>query len=432
MPNNQLDSIKEVFESVMSQPLDIQDNKSTFKFSELWGKKDEKQEFLIDELIAKYIVNLLVGIDGIGKTQLAVQLCLHIALKLPTFLNLPLNCASNRALIVATEDSKEKFIKAAAVQGLCLDSILNPENVLIDFTEGDNFENIKGLMGEIIKNCEKNTYDIIIIDALSDLFNLTDGSINDNGDARAIISMLQHICKKYKTTILLLHHVPKSKMYDKKRTGEFFLVKDDSQGASSITQKARTVLALTHDRKSVQKDGSNYTNYLHVLKTNVMGRYYNQNALKLNFDLSNLLHSYKETIDIEEHEQSNQQESEQNNNAPFTKKSKEAPFQRQENLNLISFDQHYDNMVTVFGKMDSLTYDGIVGRMKGVYNCGANKIQSSDGLLPKMIAAKIIRKEGKEYFLNKKKLPDNYFQQEISLLPDVGDIPENKDDDTPF
>lgn len=287
---------------------------NTYTLAQLWTHKDDEQRFLIPELIPDASVTVLIGEDGIGKTQILTQLCLSICLHFNTFLTLPLHAVHKRCLIVATEDSRQKFTKAIVKQAHNLSPKLDPSKVHIEFTEGSNFDDLDGLINEIKARLKIGPIDLIVIDALSDLFTMVDGEINSNTHARKILSKLQNLCNTYSTAIILIHHAAKSKIHEILKSGTIFITKDSSQGAGAITQKPRTVLALSNHKSSTSADGKYYDNYLHVVKANLMGKEYMTNALKLQFNGNTLCHTMTEKINIEEWLLMNGNE---NNNGPM-------------------------------------------------------------------------------------------------------------------
>lgn len=274
--------------------------KNTYTFAELWKEKDFEQKFLVPELIPKNTVCVLFGEDGIGKTQITTQLCLCIALGFSTFMDQPLHADHKRAAVIATEDSRQKFTKAVVKQAQALKPNLEPDKVHVHFTEGSNFDTLDLLLIELYALLKKDNYDVVIIDALSDLFTMIDGEINSNTHARKILSKLQAVCNTFQTTLIVIHHAAKSKVAPLQADGKIFLTKSDSQGAGAITQKARTVLALSNDPQSIANDGKSYTNYLHCVKANLMSKHFVNTAIKLAFEGESLLHNYEDLVDIEQ------------------------------------------------------------------------------------------------------------------------------------
>jgi RecA-family ATPase len=355
--------------------------KCTYSFAELWEKKDEEQKFLIPELLPAQTVAVLIGEDGIGKTQITTQLCLQIALGHKSFMGMDLNAEHKRCLIVATEESRQKFTSAIVKQAINLEKVIKPNDIKISFTEGSNFDEWPSLRVEIEKLLTADKHDLIVIDALSDLFTLIDGEINSNSDARKILSSMQSIATKHEVTILLIHHAAKTKLVQKKKEGKMFVEKTDSQGAGAITQKPRTILALTNDPGSISDDGKSYTNYLHVVKANLMSKHYMSNALQCIFDSNSLLHSYVCLTDIEMFENPENQEDQYQKGRENSKKA--------DPLN-VEDSEHERRVLLVFAEQEYFDRAQLVEKLRFLYNVGKNKIESKDGVLSVLLSKKYI------------------------------------------
>lgn len=348
--------------------------KRTYSYAELYAKKDIAQPFLVPDLIPAQSVTVMIGEDGIGKTQLCTQICLHLAFKYSKFLGMPLKGEHGNCLIVATEDSKQKFITACAKQAHALEPGHRPQDVGIDFTEGSDFDDLLEMKTEMEAMLDKKFYDLIIVDALGDLFTLIDGEINSNSHARKIISFFQHLCNKYTTTIIIIHHAAKTKIVAKQKEGKLFVEKTDSQGAGSITQKPRTVLALSNDPRSTAPDGSRYTNYLHVVKANLMGKEYAENAIKLQFDLATLLHAQQGRVNIH----MLQEEAEKEAQAQGTTLSNNGNTRKRQAKDYDDI-YHTTKIREVFREDEALDKKELKTRMAAQYEVGMNKIEAKDG-----------------------------------------------------
>lgn len=359
------------------------EEKNTYSFKELWHNKDVEQKFLLPDLIPANAVGIIIGEDGIGKTQIMTQLSLSIALGHSHFMGIELYAPNKRCMIVATEDSREKFTKAIVKQITSIKSNINPDEINIDFVEGSNFDEFKGFQTEIEKNLRKQKYDLIIIDALSDLFTFIDGEINSNSHARKLLSWAQKIVNTHSVTLMLIHHAAKTKIVAKQKEGKLFVEKGDSQGAGAITQKPRTILALSHDPKSLSPDGFRYRNYLHVVKANLMSKKYFNNAIELEFNTQTLLHERNNLVDINSFEMNAQGEviAELSNNNGRTPKPKPED---------IPMNTHRDNIEFIFRESDALTREEIVNKMKMIYSVGSTKIESKDGYLNYLIQNDLI------------------------------------------
>lgn len=380
--------------------LPIPKKKSTYTYKELHEKKDEIQKFLIPELIPANAVSVLIGEDGIGKTQILTQLCLCIAFKRDVFLGMRLQAEKNRCLIVATEEGRQKFTSAIVKQAYALEPHHKPEDVLVSFTEGSDFDDFITLKDEIEGLLKQFDHDLIIIDALSDLFTLIDGDINSNSHARKLLSFFQHLCNTYNVTIIIIHHAAKTKITEKHKLGKIFVEKNDSQGAGAITQKARTVLALTNDPKTFSDDGSGYTNYLHVVKANLMGKYYESNAIRARFNSVNLLHTFEGLTEVKVKAEGDTSP----NEIAGTAQTAEANANRKATPKEISDESHYATLNDIYYSVEVMTRLDLISKMQKHYGVGKTKIESKDGFLPYIIEKGFIEKIATGY---KYKRPKN-------------------------
>lgn len=288
----QTDTFNNILEETLRQDvtgtINYQENKITHSFYELWSNRNEETPLLIPDLLPAFGLVMLLGEDGIGKTQIARQQLLQIVFRKTSFIDQSINIRHGRGMFIATEDSAQDFIKAAKKQvyGLGCDHAVTPD-LPIDFIEGTNFDDFKQLLSEIERLLKASQYDLIVIDALSDLFTLVNGEINSNSHARQILNPLQALANKHQVLIMILHHASKSAMKNKRERGQILVEKNDCQGASAITQKPRTVLALSNDP-------AENVNYLHIVKANGLPRRFKETAIKMKFNEETLLHEFED------------------------------------------------------------------------------------------------------------------------------------------
>jgi hypothetical protein len=384
-PTINLDAIRARYIDQLNESLPPTTAKQiTHSYAELFDTKDEEQKFLIPELLPANVVTMFIGEDGIGKTQICNQLALHIAFGYTNFLGLSLNTTHKRVLIIATEDSKSKWIKAAFKQARKMEPGHDPKNVGVYFMEASIFDEFISLKDELESWLSKMKFDLIIGDAFSDIFGLIDGEINSNSDARKLISYFQHVCDKFETTMIIIHHAAKTKIVPKQREGKIFLEKNDSQGAGAITQKPRTVWALSNDPKSISPDGLSYTNYLHVVKANLMGKTYVQNALQLKFTTKDLIHRFICFVDI--HLQEEAAVPVVDNTPDTRRKALPREYTR---------EQHLEVLNVVFRDGLALPRPELLNRLVAGYGVGKAKIEASltnGGFLAYLLENKYLEK----------------------------------------
>jgi archaellum biogenesis ATPase FlaH len=380
MPGQTIEELRQKAAEKLGSILPTPENKSTFSFEELHEHKDDEQSFIINDLIPAHAVTMFIGVDGIGKTQLMSQLCCSVALGLPLFLSLPIIQVpedEQHCLIVATEESRQKFTGALMRIAYGLKEDLNPKKVRIHFTEGSDFDTLEDLVDEISINLRKRKTRLVILDAMSDLFTLLDGEINSNTHARKILSILQAVCKEHDTTIIIIHHAAKSKMVAKQKEGKIFVEKDDSQGAGAITQKSRTVLALTNDPKSLSTDGKTYKNYLHVVKANLMPKTYQKTAIEIEFNTATLLHTFVGLQDVELMEPVAVADGAPGA-IPVNKRRKNGPRE-------YSDTDHKQYLKQIFEKEDKISRAKIIEKMCFLYEVGKTKVEERGGFLSYLV-----------------------------------------------
>jgi hypothetical protein len=273
----------------------------------------------------------------------------------------------------------------------------DPEDVGIFFTEASIFDEWKELKEEVEILTAEHSFDLIVLDTLTDLFGLIEGDINSNGDANKILGYFSNVAEQSGASCVIIHHVAKSHMAHKREKGKLFIEKNDAQGAGRITQRPRTVLALTNDPASSNKEGSLYTNYLHVAKANLMGRNFAMNAIQLEFSTETLLHRFISFVDIFKFEQERKKEigvsPAKENKAETT-----AGQLRKLTPREIPDADHWKKLKEVFREKTPLDRDELIKRMCLLYDCGKSKIEAGDGYLPYLMnEKKWIQRVGKTY-----------------------------------
>jgi RecA-family ATPase len=378
--------------------------KTVFSYAELYEQKEDQTKFIIPELLPAHSVAMFIGEDGIGKTQLCTQLALHICFKYPSFLGLPLNAVHHSALICATEDSRKKWIQAAAKQHNKLEPNVKPTSINLQFMEASEFDELQELKDSLEGELKRQPYDLIVVDAFSDLFTMIDGEINSNKDARTLLKYLGGVCSTYSTTIIVIHHAAKTKIVAKRHNSKIFVEKNDSQGAGAITQRPRTVLALSNDPKSISENGLTYTNYLHAVKANEMGKHYVKHAIRLQFDGGNLLHKNTGLVDIDMYEDAAPAES----NATGFNNRKATPAE-------IPAKQHQEVIAGVLRPGEEMPRKDFVQKLAASYGVGTTKIESANGFIAYLLENGYIIKTGAGMY---KKKPAYVAPQSIIKLED--------------
>ncbi len=197
-----LEQLKNATVKALDIELEQKAKQYTYSFAELHKIKDTAVSYILPELIPAATLAVIIGEDGIGKTQLMIELGLHIAYKRETFLGMPLSVKHGRTLFIATEDARLKFIQAANKQASAHWPGYDPAKIDMHFTEGSDFDQFKDLKAEVVAFCDKGAPDVIIVDALSDAYTLIDGDINSSKDTRVIMGFFQGIINTYGCTVI--------------------------------------------------------------------------------------------------------------------------------------------------------------------------------------------------------------------------------------
>lgn len=344
--------------------------------STLIKQRTTRQLFLIDDLIPAHNVCLFIGEDGIGKTNIMAQLCLDNAFGHELYLqHFKLNVTTGRSLYVATEDSAQRFRSAVQNQIVSMYPNINLDTEVpdgFDFLDASDYLDWDEFVGGMDTEIPDAHYDFIIVDSLSDLFTFVDGEINSNTHARRILSQMQTWCGRKKTTIIVLHHAAKTKIVAKRKENKLFVEKNDSQGAGAITQKPRTVLALTNDSGSTSEDGGEYVNFLHVVKANLMGKDYMKNAVALRFTGKSCLHAYLDKIPIDAYQ--GQEDSQAKLEALRTVST--SGQQRLVLPNEIGLDDHLLRITRIFSKSEEYNIDDLNMQLEAEYGWSKKRINT--------------------------------------------------------
>lgn len=390
-----------------------------YSLAEMWKGRHIKPRFLIPDLIPGNAVSLVIGEDGIGKTQLFTQLCLSVCYGHDKFLSLQLNPIYKTALIIATEDSKEKFISAAQKQLLYFDPHLVDDSPMVDldFMEAADLENWKHFRKVVEKRLKSKKYDIIVIDAFSDVFTYLNGEINDNGHARTLLGAFQTWAKTNEVAVIVIHHAAKTKIVEIHKSGKLLIEKNSSQGAGAITQKPRTILALSHNKDSEDPDTKTSINYFHVVKANVMSKKYMKEILECTFSEAHLIHEFNRIAKPEEIDLVDGPE------APITKEVTEAGQTRTVHPRNIDLSTHY---ILVGSMFDQQAYFALRKDMAPFISANykiSNRAAEKD-YIPYLIEKDIIRKNGLGFVFGGD-------LNALPLAPNNGKDPDD-DDEIPF
>ena len=189
---------------------------------------------VFDGLIPMVGIWMLIGASDTGKSMILRQMGICTAAK-KAFLNHAYNGKYGKVIIVSSEDDE-----------FAISYLLNKQNTTLGITETEA-ANIRYIFdtSDLLPTLEKalieQPVDLIIIDALGDIFNGKD--LNQNNQVRAFLNEYSQLAGKYKCSIGFLHHTGK-------RTEDLAPSKNNSIGSQGIEAKARLVIELRLDKEN--------------------------------------------------------------------------------------------------------------------------------------------------------------------------------------
>lgn len=254
----------------------------SYKFShtltELLQMPDSEDPFMLENLIPEDSITILSGDSDTGKTSWYQQLCLAIIQWNTEFLGLKLQVKHKRALIINTEDSSKSIRGKLKKQlsGIQLPTEVSDRLTVMTLT--------KDVTPEILTFLSKNSVDLVVIDAFSDVY---EGDIRSDNSARKFMNQFIDMIRMYQCTILFVHHVGK-------RTDSLVANKDNMLGSAAIHGKARSVLMLTKLKSNP------YKKKLNIVKGNYVNEEVKTKDIFLEFDPITLLHKVLEDKSLNE------------------------------------------------------------------------------------------------------------------------------------
>lgn len=182
-----------------------------FPASEFGDADPPTREWVVDGLVPRGTVTSLYGDGGTGKSLLALQLAVDVAIG-GAWLGKD-TCAGHSLFISAEDDQDELhrrvkdvatscFIDVSDLDRLHLRSLAGEDALLATLSAGGGIDP-SDLFGEIEAYAAEASPDLIVLDTLADLF---PGNENDRGQARQFIGLLRGLAIRYSVAVLLLAH----------------------------------------------------------------------------------------------------------------------------------------------------------------------------------------------------------------------------------
>ncbi len=184
--------------------------------------------YLWQNLIPNKNITGLIASSDTGKSMVAQQLSIAIALKKKEFLGLKLNITHNKVVYVSTEDSDLDWHLKVGKQQFSAEEVENLKNLTI--IQGYDKDFVK-LMGNFLKH---HKIDLLVIDVITDAFQ---GDPNSSTQVRRFMNELMDLAREHEFTILYLHHI-------KKASDNSLGNKTDVLGSSAFESKVRSLMFL--------------------------------------------------------------------------------------------------------------------------------------------------------------------------------------------
>lgn len=184
----------------------------------LEGRPVPPREWLAEDLIPDRTVTLLFGDGGTGKSLIALQLAVAVALGRP-WLGRPTK--AGRALFISAEDDADELhrrfadiaraedIRLGALSGHMTALSLAGEDALLATLDRSGRLSPAPLLVMLERRIAEERPALVVLDTLADLFA---GNENDRGQARQFIGLLRGLAIRYACAVLLLAHPSRAGM----------------------------------------------------------------------------------------------------------------------------------------------------------------------------------------------------------------------------
>lgn len=219
------EKMKKEIESSNSINMDMEEEFEVISGSTLLSDDIKEIPMLIPPLFHRVGLALLIGSSDIGKSTILRQLCICIVTGL-AFLGMDVKSIFKHALYVSSEDDEMNTSYLLKRQN-------NEFKLKPDDLKGLRFIfETDQLLERIEKELMIQRYDVIVIDALTDLIN---ADLYKANDVRFFLNQYSQLAKKYECLIIFLHHT-------KKNAENLAPSKNNSLGSQAIEAKSRLVL----------------------------------------------------------------------------------------------------------------------------------------------------------------------------------------------
>lgn len=228
LKNVKLEAFEKLQKEIENNQIEVENNQEEFEIisgSTLLGDDIKAIPMLIPPLFHRIGLALLIGSSDIGKSTILRQLCICIVTGKP-FLGMDVKSIFRRALYVSSEDDEMSISYLLKRQNN--EFKLKPEEL-----EGLRFIfETDQLLERLEKELMIQRYDVIVIDALTDLIN---SDLYKANEVRYFLNQYSQLAKKYECLVIFLHHT-------KKNAENLAPSKNNSLGSQAIEAKSRLVL----------------------------------------------------------------------------------------------------------------------------------------------------------------------------------------------
>jgi len=256
------------FELVDIVKSELDYEKIIYNAVELLAMGNVEPSYLMEPIFPQKGSAVLAGRPDIGKSQLARQLCIHVAMGINQIIGFEIKAVHNKSIYVATEDNEDSTRASLNKQMIGLGEEVK-ENLRFMFAASMEQEEI---LKELNKALTDEPADLVVVDSFGDIFTGSDS--NNNMVMRNTVKLFDKIAKKHNCLLLFVHHINKG-AYNSNPSQEHI------QGGSGLVQKVRLAIILS--------EGEGDIRYFTVVKGNYCPKKYKQNSIELKFSEETLL-----------------------------------------------------------------------------------------------------------------------------------------------
>lgn len=216
------------------------------------GPELPEVEWLWVNWVPRGMLSVLAAPGGVGKTNVALDLCYRLTLGYPAPDGQPFNAATGNCIYVDAENFLPVAYKRIKTWGANLQRLFHlgpPDSEVFDLSN-------RVYQDQLNDMCYDLQPDLIIIDSLG---NITLNGENNVEDMRGVLRYLTDLASETRCGVILIHHTRKPG-----RQGQSGLTMHDLRGSSHIVNMSRSVLGVY-----VASDDQNGPRRLVMLKTNL-------------------------------------------------------------------------------------------------------------------------------------------------------------------